>query len=396
MKKRKSALRLLSVVMAAGLLLSGCHSAEKEKTPAIQITVPELVPKGRSFVLPEGAAYIAMPEDPGPDDFLTFNREFEAALAARKAVICTSGRVPLDWADLCAMDYGVFWLKSYSYSLEWAIPEGEKEEKNIYTYHLQYFDLSESDIQRMKREIDAEVARIFALFPADADKWTQARIVHDELVKTVSYDEDKESVYYFNPYGALVRHKAVCQGYASAFTFLMSRAGVYSTFTASETHGWNSMSALLSYEEYIDCTWDDPDLNDANGQPYVFHDHFFLTKEEMESLEDHDVGKGGLPSVTFYGETEHANYFYHEGYLLRSFDAGALAEIYRQQLQAGNNLLEARFETEEAYRRALALLDGDGRELSDIVARAGYDGAFYYFTNEQIRTLSIGLYPPNA
>ena len=96
------------------------------------------------------------------------------------------------------------------------------------------------------------------------------------------------------------------------------------------------------------------------------------------------------------GEARHANYFYHEGYILSDYDARALTEIYRRQLQAGGNLLEARFETEEAYREALALTENDCAGLNRVLANAGYYNPYYYFTNDDVRTLSVGLDPPGV
>ena len=195
----------VALILVALWLLLGNRSGEKKETAEPKKTeqTEQTQAANDTFVVPEGAVYIALPKDPEHDDFLAFDREFAAALAARETVICTRGRSPLAWADLCEMDYGTFWLKSYGYSTAWAVPEGETDKTFFYTYHMEYFDLSESDIRRMKQEIDASVSRIFALFPENADFWTKALIVHDELVRTVSYDHEKDSVYYYNPYGAL-------------------------------------------------------------------------------------------------------------------------------------------------------------------------------------------------
>ena len=386
----------VALILVALWLIFGSRSGAKKETAEPKKTEQTEQAEAASdvFVVPEGAVYIALPKDPDHDDFLAFDREFAAALAARETVICTRGRSPLSWPGFCEMDYGTFWLKSFGYSTAWAVPEGETDKTFFYTYHMEYFDLSESDIRRMKQEIDASVSRIFALFPENADSWTKALIVHDELVKTVSYDHENDSVYYFNPYGALVQHEAICQGYAAAFTFLMSRAGEYCTYSASEDHGWNNM-LTSSEEEYVDCTWDDPDLSDAYGNPYVSHDFFFLNREEVEAVDSHTIVTGD-PYVSFPGEERHANYFYHEGYILSDYDARALTEIYRRQLQAGGNLLEARFETEEAYREALALTENECAGLNRVLANAGYYNPYYYFTNDDVRTLSVGLDPPGV
>ena len=385
--KKHGWLLLFIVLAAVWLLIGGKGGDKKTEEKAAAPTV-------NTFVPPEGAPLIELGE-PISENYDAFYRAFARAAAERESVICTRGVPPMGWDRLCTMDYGLFWLKSYSYTQTWAVPKGETEPDFFYTYHMEYFDFSEGDIRRMKGEIDAAAEQILSRIPPNADTWTKVRVIHDELVKTVSYDHEQDSVYYYNPYGPLVRHEAICQGYAAAFSFLMSRIGEYCRFSASEDHGWNCTLMSGSSEEYVDCTWDDWDLYDANGNPYVSHDYFFLTREEVESVDSHTIITGD-PYVTIPGEEKHANYFYHEGYILSDFNAGEMAKIYRRQLEAGNNLLEIRFETEKAYREALKLTDNDCAGLNRILSQIGYYDPYYYFNNDNIRTFSVGLYPAAA
>ena len=384
--KKHGWLFLFIVLAAVWLLIGGKggdkKTEEKATTPAV-----------KTFVPPEGAPFIELGEATS-ENYDAFYRAFAQAAAERESVICTRGVPPMGWDRMSTMDYGLFWLKSYTYSQTWAVLKGETEPDLFYTYHMEYFDLSEGDIRRMKGEIDAAADRILSLVPAGADDWETARTVHDELVRTVTYDQENDSVYYYTIYGPLVRHEAICQGYAAAFAFLMGRAGIYCQFSASEDHGWNYMLISGSAEEYVDCTWDDHDLCDANGEPYVAHDFFFLSREEVESVDSHTISTGD-PYV-IVPEEQHANYFYHEGYLLREFDTGEMERMLRRQMEAGSNFLEVRFETEEGYRQALALTENDCAGLNRVLGHLNYYRPYYYFTNDDIRTLSVGLYAPTA
>ena len=98
---------------------------------------------------------------------------------------------------------------------------------------------------------------------SDYDK---IREVHYWLVNNIEYDSNLEAEEPYSISGALTEGKAVCEGYARAFKYIMDGLGipcvlVSGTATNSsgltESHAWNYV--YLNYQWYaIDVTWDDP------------------------------------------------------------------------------------------------------------------------------------------
>lgn len=105
--------------------------------------------------------------------------------------------------------------------------------------------------------------------------------IHDYLVGRCSYDQGlKEGNGYedsYTAYGALVKKKAVCQGYTGAFNLIAQKAGIASIAVCGkaggENHSWNFVKAGRS-GVYIDCTWDDT-LQRGNG---ICYDYFYVSK----------------------------------------------------------------------------------------------------------------------
>lgn len=98
---------------------------------------------------------------------------------------------------------------------------------------------------------------------SDYDK---IREVHYWLVNNIEYDSNLEAEEPYSISGALTEGKAVCEGYARAFKYIMDGLGipcvlVSGTATNSsgltESHAWNYV--YLNDQWYaIDVTWDDP------------------------------------------------------------------------------------------------------------------------------------------
>ncbi|MCR5591519.1 MAG: hypothetical protein K6F73_08290 [Lachnospiraceae bacterium] len=149
--------------------------------------------------------------------------------------------------------------------------------------------------------------------------------IHDKLIDMVAYDHDligrsgDDTDLGYTAYGALVadsegrRNRAVCGGYASAFQYLLGRAGICAAYVSgyadSESgslseqgsHAWNIVRLDGEWYE-VDCCWDDmdpmPDDPDAAlyavmkyEQPqyfYATHHWYNRTTDEMMQLPEDD------------------------------------------------------------------------------------------------------------
>ncbi len=92
----------------------------------------------------------------------------------------------------------------------------------------------------------------------------KVRAIHDYVVRRCSFDHEMQPTDGYEDsltaYGALLKRKAVCQGYAGAFNLLAQKAGIYAIAVCGTagggTHAWNYVKIGGSYR-YVDCTWDD-------------------------------------------------------------------------------------------------------------------------------------------
>ena len=96
--------------------------------------------------------------------------------------------------------------------------------------------------------------------------YVKVKEVHNWLIKAIEYDTNETTIEPYSIYGALTQGKAVCEGYARSFKYIMDELEipcvlVSGTATNSngitEAHAWNYV--LLNGDWYaIDVTWDDP------------------------------------------------------------------------------------------------------------------------------------------
>ena len=134
-----------------------------------------------------------------------------------------------------------------------------------------YFDyrIGKVKLAMMENETNAEISRIAKqiFLPGMSDE-TKAFLAHNYLAHTIDYTlkEDASSLeksYMQSAYGALIKKKCVCQGYAEAFKRLMDYAGIPCDIVCGQTkgsttyHAWNILKLNDDHDNYhIDVTWD--------------------------------------------------------------------------------------------------------------------------------------------
>ena len=125
------------------------------------------------------------------------------------------------------------------------------------------------------------------------DQVSQIKLVHDYLVDTVEYDSSAGTNVY-NVYGALVNRRAVCEGYARAFKYILDELKIPCVIAcgiatnsegATESHAWNYV--YIKGEWYaIDVTWDDPIIRGYGTVTNKIRYAYFLKGSE-EFFKDH-------------------------------------------------------------------------------------------------------------
>lgn len=115
----------------------------------------------------------------------------------------------------------------------------------------------------------------------------KAITLHDYLVLNCEYYTDSQSFpnTVYDAYAVLVNRKAVCQGYALAYKYLLNQVGIDCYMVTSEAmnHAWNLIGLNGKYYQ-VDVTWDDP-LQDRLG--YARHKYMFVSDEAFRSSREH-------------------------------------------------------------------------------------------------------------
>lgn len=299
-----------------------------------------------------------------------------------------------------------FWYDGYDIELLSKGTWNGKEIAKGCIYTLKY-NMSEAQKNTMTAQVDAALSGYLSLIPSGAGQWEAGLIVHDELVRQITYDES-EGTHCRDIYGALVEKSAVCVGYTVGFNYVMGKwaaqkdgsdffwkkSAPYKYIMSNDaSHCWNAVTGA-GVDACIDVTWDDPDLTDAYGRPYVLHSFFGLAKDEISLIESH----GTIDDTVLDGGDGTAfNYHKRCGYYLTSYDVNAVVSIFSKQYAQESNVLTVRFANDADYQRATAWREGDVQGFHDILNRIGYIGRYSFMlseSDEQIKAINVLLYYP--
>ena len=185
--------------------------------------------------------------------------------------------------------------------------------------------------------------------------------IHDYLVSNTEYghaDEFYEDEH--SPYGALMDHVAVCEGYAKAYELLSICCGlesklVYGT-TSNGNHVWN-ISKIDGVWYQVDVTWDDP-TGDAGDYDFGISHAFFNINDTYLNNLDHSWNRDYYPIC----ESIQENYYVRSNGLL---DYNDFVSLVSQNAISGNTMSVAVSDYSQG-----------SYNLNDIVISTGYVGSW--------------------
>ena len=109
-----------------------------------------------------------------------------------------------------------FWFgNSYNYTYN---------DETIINLKPQY-TMSGYKLKEAKQKLEEKVLKLLDGIASSMSEYEKELLIHDSLAQSTVYVESKNS---HNLYGAIVEGKAVCEGYAEAFQYLLNRAGISS------------------------------------------------------------------------------------------------------------------------------------------------------------------------
>ena len=190
-------------------------------------------------------------------------------------------------------------------------------------YVVNFFNVYD-DIDTKKAAIDKAVSGIMKDLPKGCD-FDKVLYLHDAICNMAEYDDSASNIH--NIYGVFVDGKAVCEGYAKAFSYLLSEAGIENYIFSGDannsitngSHAWNA--AMLDGElYYFDLTWDD-------SEDYgISYDYFAVTSADINKNHYFDE----YHPIMYTDATEN-NYYIKKGLVLDEYSRENAAEMIASQ-----------------------------------------------------------------
>ena len=125
-----------------------------------------------------------------------------------------------------------------------------------FNYHMDYRTSAAQE-----RAFEKKLAKVMkSLKLKGKSDYKKAHTIYKYITKNVKYARKSKTDLKFSAYYALVKKKAVCQGYAALYYRMCKEAGLQCRLitgtSMGENHAWNIVKIKNKYYYNIDSTWD--------------------------------------------------------------------------------------------------------------------------------------------
>lgn len=268
-------------------------------------------------------------------------------------------------------------------------------DKSGTTIQIKY-EYSNETYKKMKSKLEKKADQIIAKFTKKMSTYQKVKLIHDEIINNCEYVlQGKE---FDSAYGALVNKKAKCTGYAHAFSFVCSRAGIRTTFVIGDdgSHIWN-MVYINKKWYHIDLTWDDPISSFTQNTTY---DYFLLSDEQLLEFQTIDESDFVIPSAK-----DDSLSYYVKNKLIAD-DADSAEKILTKQMVSAlknkKTMTSFKCSSKEAYDEITDYLI-DQEMIWDVYQNASKQSGkkfcnelIYYFLDDNTYTITCALFYPNT
>lgn len=249
-----------------------------------------------------------------------------------------------------------------------------------YTINFTYkYDVEEAS--EMLRETEAAANEITSQLDDNMSDYEKLKYIHDYLVLNV--ESAVEGDYVDSVYGALVNKKALCEGYAKAFSYLCNLIGVENMIVTGYTgvdHMWNMVKLEGSWY-HVDIGWDQP--SEALRERYpdlILYQYFLVDDAVIQNNRSINNYLCAPPKA----ETETMNYFVYEDRYAEDYDKAIeiITDSCRSCIDSGDKYFMLKFDSSNLCLQTISQLikpDSDGvSDIDRIVSELNFRGQISY------------------
>ena len=237
-------------------------------------------------------------------------------------------------------------------SRHYGIEGYEKNEDTSYHRMILLYTMDAAERQTAQAALEDAGEAVLAQ-AAGKDAFETELFLHDWLAAHCTYEKkDTETLSLYDAYGALVKGRAVCEGYARAMQWLLNKSGIPCTLVNGNdrdgnAHMWN-MVTVDGENYHLDATWDDTD-------DLLRHNYFNLTTDEIGASHKISADNIGIPICTATA----ANFYRRTGRYIDTYSRHEIAERIAAAVKAGETTVELRFAEGKYDNAALFIKSGN-------------------------------------
>lgn len=235
------------------------------------------------------------------------------------------------------------------------------------------YTFNQESAEKMMKKMDAVAEKVISKFTEDTSTYNKILYIHDYIIGHTVYDESLNSAH--SAYGSMISGKAVCEGYARAFGYICSKAGiktvnVVGTATDDKGHTENHMWNRVYYNKKwydLDLTWNDPVMPYVENKSY----QYFMPGSAMFAKSH----KPGGTSLTYPEATSNTSMnYYTKKKLVAEDNSSAYSLLVAQiakQAKSGHTVATIKLSDKAAFNDFKNYLEKDNsKKLFAAVAAA--------------------------
>ncbi len=215
------------------------------------------------------------------------------------------------------------------YSSAYQLEKQMRDYVTVKMYFQPTYHMTEEEQKANQYEIERYVQACISAMPQGLDDYGKVKYVYEYIIRNTEYELNCENSQ--NICSVFLNGKSVCQGYAKATQYILSKMGFEITLAygtvGTDLHSWNLIRVDGDYY-YMDTTWGDAGYSRPGteqqvlAQQVVNYEYFLITTQQISRTHRID-NVVSLPACI----ATRNNYFVREGRYLTSADESAVRAV---------------------------------------------------------------------